>query len=227
VSTLTGYVAFLTNVVQLNMVNLPAFSGLGTLVEGSTTLTITAATTGLLVNNAIVTDANGAIPAYPANATAPTTVAPLLPVPPVGVGTFTMSAAALSTQSTAEAITGTNEWITASYGIALETVNCALQLECMLYDSAVYNLATDRLLNWAPDIANQTYFSDLRREMKITRPALGVASSGSDQGSSGSVLNPEFMRNLTLGDLQLLRTPYGRAYLGIAQDFGSTLWGVS
>jgi hypothetical protein len=40
------------------------------------------------------------------------------------------------------------------------------------------------------------------------------------------MLNPEVMNNLTFADLQTLKTPWGRIYLGIAQDVG-TLWGVT
>jgi hypothetical protein len=218
--TLSGYIAFLTNVVQLEMENLPPFAGLGTLVEGSTTLTLTAVTTGDLVQWAIVTDANSAIPA---NTTCGGAISP---VPPVGIGTYLLSQAALSSQSTPEAITATNQWIVWTFGVALKTVNRALAIAGELYNIAVYNLATDRLLNWAPDIEGQTYFQDLRRDMKLTRPALGVASSGSDQGTSGAVLNPDFMRALTMADLQTLKTPFGREYMGIAQQFGPDIFGL-
>lgn len=219
--TLPGYTAFLTNVVKLNMANLPPFAGTGTLVEGSPTLTIATVTTGNLVDGAIVTDANGAIPANTVVS------APLSPIPPVGPGTYLMSQPALSTQSTPEAISATNQWIVATFQIALRTVNRALAIASEIYDFAVYNLATDRLVNWAPDIANQTYFSDLRRDMKLEAPSLGVKTSGSDQGTSSSLLNPEFMRQLTLADLQTLRTPWGREYIGIAQSFGSDVWGLT
>lgn len=228
--TLQGYITFLTNVVALNMANLPPFSGQGTLEQGSSTLTLTAVTTGSLAEGAIVTDANGAIPATTAvtpTTSATTILGPIAPNPPVGIGTYQMSAEALSTQAVAEAITATNQWITATFDVAVDTVNDAIALEPDLYAFAVYNLATDRLVNWAPDITGQTYFQDLRRDMKIDRPALGVASSGSDQGTSGTVLNPEFMKQLTLADLQTLRTPWGREYIGIAQSWGSTLWGVN
>lgn len=220
--TLSGYITFLTNVVGLEMENLPPFAGMGTLVEGSTTLTLTAVTTGDLVDHAIVTDANGAIPANTICGGA------ISPCPPVGPGTYLLSQPALSTQSTPEAIAATNEWIVATFGVALATVNTALAIGGPLYALAVYNLATDRLINWAPDVADgPRYFQNMRRDFKIARPALGVATSASDQGTSGAVLNPEFMRNLTMDDLQTIKTPYGRAYIGIAQQFGSTLFGVN
>lgn len=215
--TLSGYIAFLTNVVQLEMQNLPPFAGLGTIVEGSNELTITSVTTGALVQWAIVTDVNDAIPANTViGADAPG-----------GVGTYLLSQPATSTQSTAEAIAATNQWIVATFGVALRTVNRALAIAGELYGFAVYNLATDRLINWAPDVEGQSYFAGLRRDFKISRPALGVATSASDQGTSGTVLNPAFMQNLTLADLQTLKTPWGREYLSFAQQFGPDVWGLS
>lgn len=219
--TLAGYIAFLTNTAKLEMVNLPPFSGLGTLVEGSTTLTITSAT-GNLVDNAIVTDANASILV--------TTVVeqPLVPNPAVGVGTYQMSAAALTTQASPEAISATNEWVLWTFEVALSLVNRAIcAASAIQYTLAIYNLATDRVINWAQDIPDQTYFSDLRDKMKLTTPAVGTVTSVGDQGSSVSVVNPEFLKNLTLMDLQDMRTPYGRNYLGIAQQFGPDIFGLS
>ncbi|HXS13682.1 MAG TPA: hypothetical protein VN734_13320 [Acidobacteriaceae bacterium] len=224
--TLQGYISFLTNVVQVSMGNLPPFSGSGTLVAGSTTLTIASVTTGELFENAIVTDANGSIPTNPAT----TVTGPLSPNPAVGIGTYTMSSAAVTDQATPEAITATNQWIVATFSVAMDTVNdtiAAADCSGRTYSFAVYNLATDRLVNWAPDVLGQTYFQDLRTDMRLDRPTLGVVSSAADQGSSGSILNPEFLRNLTASDLQTLRTPWGRTYIGIAQDFGPSLFGVS
>ena len=37
---------------------------------------------------------------------------------------------------------------------------------------------------------------------------------------------PKAFDELTIGNLQNLKTPWGRVYLGIAQSYG-TLWGLS
>lgn len=114
-----------------------------------------------------------------------------------------------------------------SLDVAMETVNRVLACGSVrLYTLAVYNLAADRLLNFAPDMAGQTYFADLRAKLRISSPIMGVIAMASDQGTVSSYLNPEQMKNFTLGDLQNLKTPYGRAYLEIAQSYG-TLWGLS
>lgn len=95
-----------------------------------------------------------------------------------------------------------------------------------IYALAVYNLGTDNLINFASDQPGRTYFKDKRETYGIRAQTPGVISSTSDQATSESLLNPEFMKNLTLGDLQNLKTPYGRFYLNIAQQYG-TIWGIS
>ena len=115
--------------------------------------------------------------------------------------------------------------IQVAYDVALEVVNVALAATG-IYDLAVYNLAGDNLLNYAPDQPGQTYFKEVRKSLNLAGFVPGVVSSSSDEGSSTSLLNPEFMKGLTMSDLQNLKTPYGRTYLGFAQRYG-TLWGMS
>lgn len=112
--------------------------------------------------------------------------------------------------------------------IALEIVNAILNMgSATLYTLAVYNLGADRLINFANDIDGQSYFKDLRKELRILDVRVGVPSAANDAGTAVSILNPEQLKTLTLADLQTLKTPYGRQYMGIAQDFGPTIWGLS
>jgi hypothetical protein len=95
-----------------------------------------------------------------------------------------------------------------------------------IYDLAVYNLAADFLINFAPDQPGQTYFSDARFTFGCNKFVAGVISESHDETTGESILNQEFMKNLTLSDLQRLKTPWGRQYLMFAQSYGP-LWGVS
>ena len=114
-----------------------------------------------------------------------------------------------------------------AYNWAVEIVSTDLaSISSLAYQQAVYNLAGDILVNWATDQPNQTVFSGFRNTYKIFDFVPGVLTSTSDSGTSQSMNNPEFMKNLTLSDLQNLKTPWGRAYLAIAQRLG-TLWGLS
>mgnify|MGYP003341841371 CR=1 FL=1 len=56
----------------------------------------------------------------------------------------------------------------------------------------------------------------------------GVVSFAGDEGTQSTLTVPEALKGLTIGNLQNLKTPYGRTYLQIAQDFGSlSLLGVA
>lgn len=105
-----------------------------------------------------------------------------------------------------------------------ETLSCASPL---LYTKAVYNLALDRLINFGIDVQGQTWLQDLRKGFGVLSIESGVVAAASDQGTSGSMLVPDQFRTFTLDDLQLMKTPFGRNYLSIAQNYGPTLFGVS
>ena len=95
-----------------------------------------------------------------------------------------------------------------------------------MYQRAVYNLAADTLINWAQDTPPSTYFANLRKDFGCNSFVAGVIQSSSDEGTSESLLVPEAFARLTIANLGNLKTPYGRAYLGIAQSFGP-VWGLS
>ena len=74
--------------------------------------------------------------------------------------------------------------------------------------------------------ASETFFATLRAKYNIGGFVAGVISASNDESTGESILNPEFMKTLTLGNLQNLKTPWGRQYLAFAMDFGET-WGIS
>jgi hypothetical protein len=105
------------------------------------------------------------------------------------------------------------------------------------FDLAVYNLATDNVINWAvdppgaktsplPDGSSAPFFEKLRYRWGIGNAHFGVVASVSDVSTSTSIEVIEAAKTFTLGNLQNLKTPYGRQYLAIAQSYG-TLWGLT
>jgi hypothetical protein len=74
--------------------------------------------------------------------------------------------------------------------------------------------------------ATGQYFANVRRQFKMSAFVPGVIASSSDLSTSASMDNPAFMQGLTLFDLQLLKTPFGRAYAAIAMRYG-TIWGLT
>ena len=96
-----------------------------------------------------------------------------------------------------------------------------------LYITAVYNLATDTLLTYAQDQSGQTFFTQVQQKYQLHALVPGVISFAGDEGTQSTMVVPDSFKHMTLANLQNLKTPYGRTYLGIAQDFGSlSLMGI-
>lgn len=122
-----------------------------------------------------------------------------------------------------------------AYGEALNVVYSALKLIPSqpgfpsIYAVAVYNLASDILVRGAQDQPTgdpPTYWSDLRSSLGIGSFTPGFLNAAADQGTSQAMIVPETLLQMTLGNLLLMQTPWGRAYLGIISSWG-TLWGIS
>lgn len=96
-----------------------------------------------------------------------------------------------------------------------------------IYSLAVYNLAGDFLVNNAQDIPPSTYFADLRKSMNITGFVGGVITSSNDESTGESLAAPDWTKNLTIGDLQTIKTPWGRAYMALVQQYGPSIWASS
>lgn len=107
--------------------------------------------------------------------------------------------------------------------IVLRQIQC---IDPFLYEVAVYNLAASILIQYAPDQPGQTFFADYRKDHGIGTFTPGIIQSSSDNGTAQSWMIPDYMKKLSLADLQNLKNPYGLAYLQIAQSYGS-IWGLS
>ena len=124
-----------------------------------------------------------------------------------------------------------------AYEVAVALVNPQLKgVPGPIYRLCVYNLGGDYIINWAPDTGGYLYptdnpdglgyFAFLRKQWNITGFVPGVVIATADEGTSESLEVPEQLKELTIANLQNLKTPWGRAYLGYAQSVG-TLWGIS
>ncbi len=101
------------------------------------------------------------------------------------------------------------------------------------YTLAVYNCGGHLLLKIAPDQLpsapgqpGYTFFADKRKEYGLNGLIAGLVQSSSDESTSQSTAVPDALKQLTLGDLDFMRTPWGRNYLAHAQDYGG-LFGLS
>jgi hypothetical protein len=94
------------------------------------------------------------------------------------------------------------------------------------YCFAVYLLATSFLINWCPDVPGGTFFQNLRSQWNLTGFVGGTIQSSADQATSESLLAPDFLKGLTIDQLQALKDPFGRQWLGMQQSLGF-VWGIS
>ncbi|HQT24978.1 MAG TPA: hypothetical protein PLK99_00065 [Burkholderiales bacterium] len=92
---------------------------------------------------------------------------------------------------------------------------------------ATYNLGLHQLLKIGQDQPGQTFFSTIRQTYRLGSLVPGPVMASGDQATSETLVVPDFFKTLTLSDLDLLKTPYGRDYLGYAQMYGPTIVGVS
>jgi hypothetical protein len=97
---------------------------------------------------------------------------------------------------------------------------------------AVYNLAGAFLVDIAQDDPTldppwNTYWADLRNSLGLNGFSPGVIQSAADQGTSSGYKVSSFFDNLTPGELQLIKSPWGRTYMTIASWYGPTIWGLT
>lgn len=111
------------------------------------------------------------------------------------------------------------------------TLNVPTQLSGLEYTLAVYNCATHIQLKITPDqIVNGVsfdYFLKKRAEFTLLNPVVGLVATSSDEGTSVTNAVPDALAQLTLMDLDFMRTPWGREYLAFSQDYGPNVWGLS
>lgn len=127
-----------------------------------------------------------------------------------------------------EVLPADSVWIPITFDMAKHQINWELSYAAgNLFPLVFYNLAGDRLINFAQDIAGQEFFAGQRAKYRIHEPAVGVVSSGGDGGTSMGLVNPEQLKQMTWTELQMLKTPFGRYYMGYAMASGPTLFGMS
>jgi hypothetical protein len=99
-----------------------------------------------------------------------------------------------------------------------------------IYAFAVYNLGADIVVETAWDDPNaqppSTYWTTLRQQLGLNSFAYGIINAAADQGTSDSMFIPEQLQGMTMLDLQLAKTPWGRRYLMIAGEWGA-IWGIT
>lgn len=117
-------------------------------------------------------------------------------------------------------------YIEQTFLIAQELVLTDLQFLQDVYTWAVYNLACHFLVCQCPDQPNSTYFADLRKKFGTMNFTPGLIQESHDETTGQSWMVPDVFKRLNVRELAYLKTPWGQAYMGIAQ-MGYPLYGIS
>lgn len=93
--------------------------------------------------------------------------------------------------------------------------------------SFTYPLETNPGAATAPGMFNMQFFAAARKSFQLNAMVAGPVESTGDQGTNTKLIAPDFFKNLTMEDLDLIKTPWGRRYLAFAMKAGPTVVGVS
>jgi len=130
-------------------------------------------------------------------------------------------------------------WIPLCFCLAKDLVFIEiLAASPLFYQQAVYNLAASNLLNFAQDPvptvvyppgdpAGLGFFAYTRKTYNMLGFVSGVIQAAADESTSESMVVPDAFKDFTVANLQQLKDPYGRFYLGVAQSYGPAVWGLT
>ena len=79
----------------------------------------------------------------------------------------------------------------------------------------------------SPGTFGYGFFAQARQQFNMLSLTAGVVSGATDQGTSDTLVVPDFFKNITMDDLNLLLTPWGRYYQGWCQAYGPNIVGLT
>lgn len=124
------------------------------------------------------------------------------------------------TEDTADAFSWAFDWAMA------ETLICP-QMPGNLYTLAVYNNGADRFIRLAQDNGQGTFYKAQRDSFGVFQFKPGVVMASGDEGTSNTLVVPDWYRAIPMGVQEQLKTPWGRMYIAYAQMYGPYVVGAS
>ena len=130
----------------------------------------------------------------------------------------------------------TSFYIPLTFDMAKETVHHWINIVSpLMYTQAVYNCGGHYLVMTAQDNPYadpplepplDTYWTDLRKSLGTGSFIPGVINETHDESTGVAIVTSDWLSGMTISDLQMMKTPWGRVYLSIAQCIGS-MWGLT
>lgn len=136
-----------------------------------------------------------------------------------------------SVQIPTTALPTDSPWPGYAFNQIMEMINRPSTSPGVLYSLAAYNGATHLLISITPDQPGQSYFTSLRSGESggfgMNAPQLGLITASADESTSNSYATPDALKQLTIGQLDFYRSPYGRQFLNWQQAYGPSIWGLT
>ena len=105
--------------------------------------------------------------------------------------------------------------------------NGAFQATVTGTNTFIYPLAANPGAETQAGTFGQTYIADSRKTYGLLAFTAGPVISSSDEGTSQTLVEPEWMKTLTISAGNLLKTPWGADYLSYTQQYGPNIVGFS
>ena len=121
----------------------------------------------------------------------------------------------------------TDPTFAAAYDLAIDIGMTCGNMPGTLYTRAVYSLGADRFIRIAQDPSGDTFYTTQRQTYAIFEFRPGVVMASGQGPTSQTLVVPDWYRELSLSNQELLKTPWGRQYMGYAQMYGPYVVGVS
>jgi hypothetical protein len=120
-----------------------------------------------------------------------------------------------------------SEYLTWAFNYAVNVTTAVPLIPPPMYPLACYNCGFHYLLKIAQDQVGQTFFTNARTQYNLLSFTAGAVVSSTDQGTSQTLSDPEFLKTATMEVLDFLKTPWGQWYLSYMQSYGPNIVGYS
>jgi hypothetical protein len=113
------------------------------------------------------------------------------------------------------------------YNVSYVAPNPAIIATVVGTNSFTYPMTVNPGTETSPGVFGTLFFTLLRQQFNLLSFIAGPVASSGDQGTNQSLVVPQWLETATLSTNNLLKTPWGQAYLEYAQMYGPTVVGLS
>ncbi len=121
----------------------------------------------------------------------------------------------------------TSEYFEWAFNWAMSDAMTCPNMPAIQYVLAVYNLGVNQFIRLAQDGGQGTFYATQRASYGVLQFKPGVVMASGDQGTSQTLVVPDWYKGIPMVAQEQLKTPWGREYIAYAQMYGPFVVGVS